>query len=549
MAGPISSPQLSSSISSNKEAQASAVAPEEEPWAIFHRSLQVGMTQLDAEYEPLLKQKKQEERKALSDEIKEAIGKGANIEFSLEEADEKAAEEIAAYKRKFLAIAEACFKKALNQPAGAQISSLDLQLCDGLTHQVVELSERMASMEIAHDEKISLLEAEKQALKAELESVRPPVVEKIDRASSPIIPEKRVKYLGKIIPPVELEACLLNPSSKKRLLSPDGKWAVMADIKKADAIFLFNTTDHLLHKEKFSFGEPEASPLVQAYKNEDFHTFFISLNNQYLVSSATNVAFIWQLSEPNEPPLVLERPEYISSSYLKAISSDKRWLVYQLGDDGFKLIERKEENPRIRTLQGKRNISPVFLLNNQWIASGGENTVYLYLVNSQNEQSEVELDFEGKQIEELITSSDGASLAVTYSYGVNGERCVATRLYKVDAILEHGARALYFEFGDKYTDTHITVLSHDGKWFACVDCARDDIDIWFIGSHRRRLITTFKFEAFEPVPRDFDNIAWQQDGNDLALVVNDGDHYWRYSLSDEERAIETDPSLDGDHDN
>ncbi len=542
-------------------------------WAILQPVLQEEADKLDAEEKALREKINQENREALAARIKEE----ANVESSVNEAIGRMAQLTIDYKSRWMTIFETCLKEAQRQLTKDQTNQSNLQLAAESSQQLLKLSRQMPELEnkneeqvkqnVIQQERLQLLEenhmlakknqrleekiSAQEVEKQRLEKVNKALTTERENLRSSIAPASKPRgtFLKNIPHPIEGEEYFFSRTFDSYLLSPDGKWVVFAENRKAGRIFLFDVTDNLKYKGPLEFGKKEGSPIVQDHKILTFFVYFISPDSQYFVSSELDADWIWKLSSPNEPCFVLKKPQAIGHEYLHAISSDGQWFVYG-GRDEFKVVANQNENPYVIILQGCRenSISPVFLSNNEWIASASKSTVYLTPLKDQNGQDVKELKFDGSHIQTLVSSADGKVLAVKYAYIVNDQQYEATHLYKIDELIEKDDESLYFRFGgkDENIDTNIIALSQDGKWFAYIDERRRNIYIWFGRSREYKCITTIKYDAFDKMPEIIANIAWQQSDNELALVLQGFRRraYWRVPLLPEEKAIENDSSFD-----
>ncbi len=501
----------SSSVNANHSMQ-NLVAQNDLPRIL--ETVRAGLDQLSATHEaPQATSHSDTEQEARKKTLGQAVNQGAPVEVRW------ITENHGIDKNAILTLFQNCFESTgsiaitsdLMQQLSASLSEM------GINHQ--ESSKRIRTLK----KEIGELQGENQALKAELERVRPPTMEKIDRASSPITPEKRGKYLGKVKSSSECD---------QFLLSSDGKWIVAARRQEADSLFLFDTAD-LNSERRFAFGEQEASPIVQAYKKASFYRRFIS-SDKYLVSSSIKGDIVWELSAPNEPCFVLEKPKDVECNLLNSVSSDGRWLVYASSDE-FKLIERTGNSQGIRPLQiSKERIPPIFLFHNQWIASAGESTVHLYSLKGQNDK-DIQLELkEGKTIKNLRCFAKGGLLTVEYSHLIDRERLNFTRFYSMHEVIEKGAEATYTELSHEGGISDRLEFSEDSEWLASACWEGQYIRIWRPG--KRTL--TIPYQSFELVPLHVQNIAWRQDENHLALMVQNGASVWHVPLSPAETVIQ-----------
>ncbi len=458
-----------------------------------------------------------------NDTFNQAATEGATINFNviMEERGERAIDRVT-----LLTMLQNCLQR---ENPDAIMNALVMELSTSLSAASSNLEAANRRIEAQNEENRQLNE-KNQTLKAELER-RPPLIEKIDRASSPIIPEKRGKYLGTVSPSFQ---------RNQSLLSSDGKWIVVAHIYAGGSFSLFTTADLNEYEQYFAFGEQEASPIVLDYTEARHYSYFISPDNKYLVSSTFKGDIVWELAKPDEPCFVLEKSKDVGHELLSAVSSDGKWLAYRV-DDEFKLIERAGNSQNILTLQGnKKRISPVFLSNGEWVASAGEITVHLYSLKDQNDK-EIQLEFkEGETIIGLSCSSDGQSLAVKSVINYLKVH-YAVRLYNVDEILKKGTKAPYFEFSREdgyYGGRNDLVFSEDGKWLAYTDSVKNCIHIWFNDNKSCKRIISIPYKSLGLKLFSGAEIAWQQRGNHLALILGNQYSVWQLPLYPAETAIQ-----------
>ncbi len=272
----LSSQPNSISLSTPELQEQVAVQEHNDLFTLLHGAVSVSMDQLEASQKMLSEQKNKEKKKELHDKITIAVKQQTGIEFCTEEQDDQ---DLAEYKSTVLATLEECFRSIQNQLSDSTNTNNGLQFLNGLSQQMVALSQHMTELEAKDGELVDknrILEEENSALKEKIKSMQSSSIEKMDRATSPIIPQKYGTYLGKIVPPSK---------GNNFLLSTDGKWIVAAHESKAGENFLFNTAALELDG-RFAFGEQEKLPIIKNYLAQHYYVSFISQDSNYFVVSS-----------------------------------------------------------------------------------------------------------------------------------------------------------------------------------------------------------------------------------------------------------------------
>ncbi len=201
-----------------------------------------------------------------------------------------------------------------------------------------------------------------------------------------------------------------------------------------------------------------------------------------------------------------------------------------MGKNKLNLVKRTENNQVVRTLQSsEKQLSPVFLLNNKWIASAGDSAVYLSALEDNNE-IEIKLESDEQKIIGLVAFADGKLLAARYAYSVNGKECCRARLWSIDEVIENAKRP-YFDFGDEHGFIQAITISENGKWLAYADSALEECRVLNISSDNSKLIAIIPFKSLNEKLPYINNMAWQQAATNPTLIVQYEGSIWNIAIS------------------